>query len=123
MPFFIIGTFEMLEYFESYKKMLVKKDGNVSRIRLCFIRGIGTSLIILICLLFEDVSTVTEFAGNLFMPLVGYTIPVFMVHAKAYWIDKKRKSVLRILHDLFVFTFSIFIMAHGTYQQMYNEIK
>ena len=113
----------MLEHFESYKKLVTKEDGNVSRIRLCFIRGLGTTLIILICLLFENVATITEFSGNLFMPLLGYTVPVLMVHAKAFWVDKKRKSVLRILHDLFVFAFSIFMMGYGTYQQLDREIK
>ena len=122
MPFYIIGTFEPLEYFETYKKFLMNNEGEISTYKLVFIRSVGTLVTVAFCMLSNDVSQVTEFAGNLFNPLVGFIIPIFMVHAKAYWIDKKRKSVLRIMHDGAIFAFSVFMMGYGTYHQINHWI-
>ena len=122
MPFYIIGIFEPLEYFETYKKFLMNREGEVSRYKLVFVRAVGTLVTVAFCMISDNVSLVTEFAGNLFNPLVSFTIPMFLIHAKAYWIDKKRKSILRIIHDGAIFAFSVFMMGYGTYKQISDMI-
>ena len=100
----------------------MNQDGNTSRFKLILIRAIGTVIIIAICLPTNDVSIVTEFAGNLFNPLVSFAIPIIMVHSKAFFIDYQRKGIFQIFHDTILFLFSIFMMGYGTYKQIHGMI-
>lgn len=123
MPFYIIAIFEPQEYFPSYKNMVSNADGTTSRVKQVTIRGMGTLIIVACCCLSNDTNMITEFAGNLFNPLVSFMIPLMMVHSKAFLIDKKRKSIIQIIHDLLIFLFSVFMMCYGTYNQIYGMIN
>jgi hypothetical protein len=83
----------------------------------------GTVLILGLTLLSNDVTVVTEFAGNLFNPIVSFLLPVMLVQGKAYWIDKKSRPFLWIMHDGFIFLFSIGMMVYGTYSQLSRIIN
>ena len=100
----------------------MNNEGNLSRIRVVITRCLGTVLIVGLCMISDNVNTVTEFAGNLVGLIICFAIPIFLVHAKAYWIDKKRKSVFRIIHDFVIFILSIFMTGYGTYKQIYGLI-
>lgn len=120
MPFFIISVFEPLEFFDAYKKCISLSDGTISRARVVIIRSIGTIVVVALCMITNDVNEITELTGNLFNSLLSFMTPIFLVHAKAYWINKKRKSVGRIIHDSIIFVFSISMMVYGTYNQVHG---
>ena len=120
MPMFIISIFEPLEYFDSYQKFLRNPDGTMSTDRKVLVRSIGTMFIVAICFISDKVSEVTQFKGNFLCPLVSFVVPIIMVHSKATFIDNKRKSCWRILHDLVILGISFFMMINGTYNQMYK---
>jgi len=71
----------------------------------------------------NDVNVVTEFAGNLVNPMCSFVIPVFLIHAKAYWIDGKRKSIGLMIHDGFIFIFSWAMMIYGTFEQIHKMVN
>jgi len=110
MPLYIIALFEPFEYFEGYKDFLKNSSGQISRYKLVAVRATGTVVIVGLCMMSNNVNVLTEFAGNLVNPLCSFVIPIFMVHAKAFWIDKQRKSIVKIIHDMFIFIFSFAMM-------------
>jgi amino acid permease len=123
MPLYIIAIFEPMEYFGWYSDWLKNDEGKTSRFKLTGMRLIGTALILATTLISNDVTVVTEFGGNLFNPTVSFLIPVFLVQAKAYWIDGKRRPWLWILHDGLIFLFSAGMMIYGTYNQIRNLVN
>ena len=118
MPLYIIAIFEPMEYFGWYSEWLKNSEGKTSRFKLTGMRLIGTACILATTLISNDVTVVTQFGGNLFNPTVSFLIPVFLVQAKAYWIDGKMRHWLWNIHDGIIFVFSAGMMVYGTYSQI-----
>lgn len=72
LPIFLITVIEQLEYFEKYKKWLTMKNGDYSMKKLVGIRLLGGLCIMSLTFLSDNVVTITDFTGNLCMPLCSF---------------------------------------------------
>lgn len=115
-PFLIVSTLEQIEYFEFYKKWLNKEKYWSSKCKVRSTRIIGGILIIILTFVTDDIIVAESFCGEVILPVCTVLIPLWLLHSKAVFLDKKRKSVLQILHDFIMFSICLAIVVISLYK-------
>lgn len=119
-PYILIAFFEPLESIDIYQKCLMGPDGFVRRWKIVLFRIIGCCAIMSLTLISNNIAIISEFTGTFFMPIVGLFFPIILVHSKALLVDKKRKSISVMIHDLIILLFSTFIFLYGAFHQIWK---